>query len=104
MKKILMLLLACTLVFSLTLAMTSCDVVNRLLGNDDTTTETPDDNNNDNTGDNGGVDSDDTNILGGANMGSNGTIELPIVDVNSTDTRVPEGTEEGGEQTTPDAE
>jgi hypothetical protein len=104
MKKILMLLLACTLVFSLTLAMTSCDVVNRLFG-DDTTTETPDDNNNDNTGDNGGVDSDDTNILGGANMGSNGTIELPIVDVNSTDTTLPpEGAEEGGEQTTPDAE
>ena len=103
MKKILMLLLACTLVFSLTLAMTSCDVINGLLGNDDTT-ETPDDNNNDNTGDNGGVDSDDTNIFGGANMGSNGTIELPIVDVNSTDTTLPsEGTEEGGEQT-PDAE
>ena len=104
MKKILMLLLACTLVFSLTLTMTSCVVINVLLGNDDTTTETPDDNNNDNSDNNGGVDSDDTNILGGANMGSNGTIELPIVDVNSTDTTLPsEGTEEGGEQT-PDAE
>ena len=103
MKKILMLLLVCTLVFSLTLTMTSCDLLNKWFG-DETPSgdgtiggdETPGDDTPGN--ENGGVGSD---MFDGSN-GNNG-IELPIIGVNSTDMTIPpEGSETEGE--TPDAE
>ena len=107
MKKILMLLLVCTLVFSLTLTMTSCHIFN---GQDtpDNGDNTP--GGNDTPDDDTGVDSDDTNIFDGINNAGNGGISLPIIDVNSTDMTQPEGgegTEEGAEEgteETPDAE
>ena len=101
MKKILMLLLVCTLVFSLTFTMTSCKLLDKFFG-DETTDETP-------GGDTpGGDENPGDNTPGiGSDMfdGSNGNpgIELPIIDVNSTDMTVPpEGSETEGE--TPDAE
>ena len=107
MKKILMLLLVCTLVFSITFTMTSCDLINGLLGNDDPSTDDPttDDPGENNPGDdqpgndtpgNGEV----NDIIGGGGT-NNGVIELPIVDVNSEDMTIPpEGSEtEGGENT-----
>ena len=100
MKKILMLLLVCTLVFSLTLTMTSCDFFNNLFGSDD---PQPDGGNGDGD-DKPGIDSDDsTNIFGGENLGDGG-IELPITDVNSQDMTIPPEGTEGGEETAPDAE
>ena len=98
MKKILMLLLVCTLVFSLAFTMTSCNI----FGNDDPT-EQPDDENKDDEN-KPGVDSDeDANIFGGENVGNDG-IELPIIDVNSTDMTIPPEGSEGLDGTTPDAE
>ena len=108
MKKILMLLLVCTLVFSLTLTMTSCNIFNNGKDEPDNGDETP--GGNDTPGDDTGVDSDDTNIFDGINNAGNGGISLPIIDVNSTDMTQPEGgegTEEGAEEgteETPDAE
>ena len=103
MKKILMLLLVCTLVFSLTLTMTSCDLFNKWFGDDtpggDETPGGEDTPGGDNNGDvTPGVGSD---MFDGSN-GNHG-IELPIIDVNSTDMTVPpEGSETEGE--TSDAE
>ena len=122
MKKILMLLLVCTLVFSITFTMTSCDMLGNLFG--DETPETPDDENpgednpgednpgednpgEDNPGeDNPGEDNpgeekpgeddkDENNgIFGGGTNGGDG-IELPIVDVNSENMIVPPAEGEG---------
>ena len=97
MNKILMLLLACTLVFSLVFAMTSCHLFNP---DEPGNTDTPGDNTDDD-GNDDGVDSDDTNFFDGSiNVGSDG-IYGPITDVNSTDmTQPPEGgetTEDGAE-------
>jgi hypothetical protein len=104
MKKILMLLLVCTLVFSLTFTMTSCDLLKSIFGGEeqpDNGGETP----GGDTPDQPGVDSEDSNIFDGNVNGGNG-IKLPIIDVDSTDTTLPEegeGTEEGTEKA-PDAE
>jgi hypothetical protein len=81
--------------------MTSCKLLDNLFG-EETPDPTPggDDTPGDDTpgGDQGGVGSD---IFDGSN-GNNG-IELPIIDVNSTDMTIPpEGSEIEGE--TPDAE
>lgn len=104
MKKILMLLLVCTLVFSLTFTMTSC----KFFGQEEPDTNTPDEPDTPPSTDDG-VNSDDTNIFEGGNNGG-GSIDLPIIDVNSNDMTQPEegeGTEEGTEEgtvETPDAE
>lgn len=98
MKKILVLLLVCTMIFSLTLTMTSCDLFKNIFGDNQTdepdTPDTPDDT------DTPGIGSDDADIFEGVTNGGEG-IELPITNVNSQDmTQQPEeGTEE-----TPDAE
>ena len=104
MKKILMLLLVCTIVFSLTLTMTSCDLINSLFGGE----EQPgggDDTPGGETPDQPGVGSDDANIFDNNANGGNG-IQLPIIDVNSTDMTQPEGGEnvEEGTEEAPDAE
>ena len=101
MKKILMLLLACALVFSLTLTMTSCGIFENLFGSytpdEPDTPDTPDP---DPTPD-GGINSE---IIDGIINGTGNGIDLPIVDVNSQDmTQPPEGSEEGTEET-PEAE
>ena len=106
MKKILMLLLVCTLVFSLTFTMTSCDLLKGLFGDTPEEPEQPDNGDNGDkpgTGEGEGVGSDDTNIFDGFTNGG-GSIDLPIIDVGSTDMTQPEeGVEEGTEET-PDAE
>ena len=107
MKKILMLLLVCTLVFSLTFTMTSCKLLDGLFGDTQEEPEQPDNGGNGDkpgTGDEG-VESEDTNIFDGGNNGG-GSIDLPIIDVNSTDMTQPEGGEgaEEGTEETPDAE
>ena len=102
MKKILMLLLVCTMIFSLTLTMTSCDFFKNIFGGEEQPDEpdTPDDPNNP------GIDSGDPDIIDGITNVGNGGIELPITNVNSQDMTQPEvdeGAEEGTEET-PDAE
>ena len=107
MKKVLMLLLACTLVFSIAFTMTSCDFINGLFGNDTPSGDQPggDQPGGDQPGGEqpGGDDTDDNqggSIFEGAFDGGNGGIDLPIVDVNSQDMTIPpEGSETEGTET-----
>lgn len=102
MKKILMLLLACALVFSLTLTMTSCGIFENLFGSDTPDEpDTPDTPDTPVTPPDGGINSE---FIDGIINGTGNGIDLPIVDVNSQDmTQPPEGSEEGTEET-PEAE
>ena len=111
MKKILMLLLVCTLVFSITFTMTSCDLINSLFGNDTPNGDEPggdqpggDQPGGDQPGGDTPGEGDNTgngSIFDGVTNNGTGGIELPIVDVNSTDMTIPpEGSEtEGSEET-----
>lgn len=121
MKKIFALLLACALVFSMILTMSSCFLLdNGEETPEETPNETPndqpgeqpgddntgDDNNNDNNDNNDDNNNDDNSGIGSEiieNMqGNGGVIELPIVDVNSQDKTQPEGGETTEEGTTED--
>jgi hypothetical protein len=102
MKKILMLLLVCALVFSLTLTMTSCGIFENLFGSD--TPDTPDTPGPGPDPDPNPDDGINSEIIDGIINGTGNGIDLPIVDVNSQDmTQPPEGSEEGTEET-PEAE